>query len=301
MVKFIRYLADQMSKINNRIPINSMSDNPGQGISIDKMTIKRSDFTTEVQYQEAKRSHRDQGHTFHIVEQGTVVIEIDFQIYHVTAPAVVYMHPDQVHRILEFGDLTVCSIAIKDEALNPEYLDCLKDIVPAKPLTLTEESNTTVSAIFSLCLNFSTQKNNKLYYALLKDSCNTLVAFLTSQFLYQTKTVTHPSRFEIVSKSFKKLLEKDYRTSKRPGEYAQRLNISTAYLNECIKHTTGFSVSHFIHDRVILEAKRLLYHTNKSVKEIAFELGYEDYPYFSKLFTKVAGMSAITFRNKNHD
>ena len=48
-------------------------------------------------------------------------------------------------------------------------------------------------------------------------------------------------------------------------------------------------------------AKRLLYHTDKSVKEIAFELGYDDYPYFSRLFTKSTGMSALTFRNKRHD
>ena len=278
-----------------------MADNLRQGISIDTMTIKKSDFTTEVQYEEAKRSHRDEGHAFHIVEQGTVVIEIDFQIYHLTAPAVVYMHPNQVHRILDFEDITVSSMAIRNEDLNPDYLDFLEDIVPAKPLILTEESHTTVSTIFSLCQNFSTQKNNRLHYPLLKDSCNTLVAFLTSQFLCQTKTETHPSRFEIVSKSFKKLLEKDYRTSKRPSEYAHRLNISTAYLNECIKQATGLSVSHSIHDRIILEAKRLLYHTDKPVKEIAFDLGYEDYPYFSKLFTKVAGMSAMTFRNKNHD
>lgn len=278
-----------------------MAENLGHGISIDRMTIKRSDFKTKEQYEEAKRPHRDEGHTFHIVEQGTVVIEIDFQIYNITAPAVVYMHPNQVHRILDFGEITVSSMAIKNEDLNPVYLGFLEDIAPAKPLSLTEESHLTVSTIFLLCLKFSTQKNNRLHYPLLKDSCNTLVAFLTSQFLYQTKPATHPSRFDTVSKSFKKLLEKDYRTSKRPSEYAHQLNISTAYLNECIKHTTGFSVSHAIHDRIILEAKRLLYHTNRSVKEIAFELGYEDYPYFSKLFIKVAGMTAMTFRNKNHD
>jgi len=290
-----------MSKIKKAIPINAMTDNPGQGISIDRMTIKRADFTTEVQYGEAKQSHRDEGHTFHIVEEGTVLIEIDFQTYHVTAPAVVYMHPNQVHRILEFENITVSSVAIKSEDLNPDYLELLEDLVPSKPLVLTEQTSSTVSQIFLLSLDFSFQKDNRLHYALLKDSCNTLVAFLISQFLGQVKTATQPSRFETVAKSFKKILEKNYRTIKRPSEYAEQLNISTAYLNECIKHTTGFSVSQHIHDRIILEAKRLLYHTDKSVKEIAFDLGYEDYPYFSKLFTKVAGMSALTFRNKNHD
>ena len=88
---------------------------------------------------------------------------------------------------------------------------------------------------------------------------------------------------------------------KSPAEYAKTLNISSAYLNECVKSTTGNSVSYYIQQRIILEAKRLLYHSGKSVKEIAVELGYDDYPYFSRLFSKVTGMTALAFRNKNHD
>jgi AraC family transcriptional activator of pobA len=52
---------------------------------------------------------------------------------------------------------------------------------------------------------------------------------------------------------------------------------------------------------VILEAKRLLYYSDKSVKEIAAALGFDDYPYFSRLFTKVTGMTALVFRNKHRD
>ncbi|HEY1053960.1 MAG TPA: helix-turn-helix domain-containing protein, partial [Emticicia sp.] len=97
------------------------------------------------------------------------------------------------------------------------------------------------------------------------------------------------------------LLERNYSQLKRPADYAQQLNISTPYLNECIKETTGHSVSYHIQQRIILEAKRLLYHSDKSVKEIAADLGFDDYPYFSRLFTKATGMSALAFRNKNLD
>ncbi|MEZ0453718.1 helix-turn-helix domain-containing protein [Sphingobacterium thalpophilum] len=68
-----------------------------------------------------------------------------------------------------------------------------------------------------------------------------------------------------------------------------------------MKDVTGQTVSQHIQDRVILEAKRLLYHSDKSVKEIAFELGYDDYPYFSRLFAKNTGISALAFRNKRYD
>jgi AraC-like DNA-binding protein/mannose-6-phosphate isomerase-like protein (cupin superfamily) len=286
---------------NKNIPVNSMADNFSQGISVDKISIKKSDFKTAQQYEEATQSHRDEGHTFHIVEKGTVLIEIDFKKYKIIAPSVVYMHPNQVHRILDFKNITVYSLAIKNENLNPEYIKYLEKIAPAKPLLLTKEANSIVAATFSLCLKFSVQKNNKLYQPLLKDSCNTLVAFLTSQFLNQNNSASNFSRSEIVAKSFKQLLETNYRTFKRPGEYAKKLNISTPYLNECVKNTTGYSVSQHIQDRIILEAKRLLYHTEKLVKEIAFELGYVDYPYFTRLFSKATGMSALSFRNKNYD
>ncbi len=290
-----------MPKKNKNIPINSMADNFSQGISIDKISIKRSDLKTTQHYEEAKQPHRDEGHTFHIVEKGTVLIEIDFQKYKIIAPCVVYMHPNQVHRILDFKNITVWTLAITNENLNPIYLNLLENIAPAKPLPLTMKINSIVSDNFTLSLNFSKQKNNKLYHSLLKDSCNTLVAFLTSQFLNQNKSEGNLSRFEIVSKSFKEILEKNYSTFKRPNEYAKKLNISTSYLNECINNTTGYSASQHIQDRIILEAKRLLYHSDKSVKEIAFELGYSDYPYFTRLFAKSTGMSALSFRSKNHD
>lgn len=281
-----------MRKNNQHIPLNIMTENSGQGISIDKISLEKPEFT---------HSHRDDGHTFHIIKKGIIQIEIDFQKYEITAPAVVYMHPYQVHRILDFENITVCSLSVRDENLNPDYLKLLEEFTPVQPLQLNNEINSTLSHIFDLCFNFSIQKDNKLYYPLLKDSCNTLVAFLISQFLDQNNPEFNFSRFEIVAKSFKQLLEKNYSTLKSPRGYADQLNISTSYLNECVKNTTGSSVSQHIQNRVILEAKRMLYHSDKSIKEISFELGYDDYSYFSRIFTKTTGMSALAFRNKNRE
>lgn len=60
--------------------------------------------------------------------------------------------------------------------------------------------------------------------------------------------------------------------------YAGMLNISVPYLNECVKVITGSSVSHYIRNRIVLEAKRLIYHSDKSIKEIASELdGIKDF------------------------
>lgn len=290
-----------MPKKNQRIPVNIMDDNSNRGISIDRISMTLSDFKSAQQYEQAAQSHRDEGHTFHVINEGDIIIEIDFQQYSITAPSVVYMHPDQVHRILDFKNITVSSLSIRNENLNSEYIKLLEEIAPAKPLDLTQQASAIICDTFSLCLGFSAQEQNRLYFPLLRDSCNSLVALLLSQFLNQSRKEGTLSRSEIMTYSFKQLLQTNFRTCKRPSDYAGRLNISTPYLNECVNNVTGCSVSVHIRDRIVLEAKRLLYHTDKSVKEIAFDLGYEDYPYFSRLFTKATGMSALAFRNKNRE
>ncbi|MDO7743140.1 MAG: helix-turn-helix domain-containing protein, partial [Pedobacter sp.] len=150
-------------------------------------------------------------------------------------------------------------------------------------------------------LKLSIRKSDRLYHSLLKDSCNTLVSMTISQYLEQTKPADNLSRFETIAKAFREILEQNFSKLKGPAEYAEKLNISAPYLNECIKNATGHPVSYHIQQRIILEAKRLLYHSGISVKEIANQLGYDDYPYFSRLFTKITGMSALAFRNRNRE
>lgn len=285
-----------MRKKTTVIPVNRYGDEYDFGITVEK--VSAADLLT---FQEGKQAHRDDCHLFFFLEKGTVSIEIDFEEYSIESPSVIYMHPNQVHLILAFKDVTARSCAIMNENLNPEYLRLLEGIAPAKPLALTKETFTLISESVSLCIKFSERKHGMLHQSLLKDSCNALVGLVISQYLEQSKSVNKLSRFETITKAFNELLEPNYSTVKRPKVYAEKLNISTSYLNECVKKKTGHSVSYHIQQRVILEAKRLLYHSDKSVKEIAAELGFYDYPYFSRLFTKVVGMNALAFRNKNHE
>ena len=285
-----------MRKKAKSIPVNRFDGEYNSGISIEKIVL--NDLPN---FEGDEQSERHDRHTFHLLEKGAITIEIDFQTYEIQSSSVIYMHPNQVHRIVAFDNVIVSTWAITNENLNPDYLKLLEDIVPAKPLVLGEETFSIISEAVSLCQKFSSRKTDKLNHSILKDSCNALVALVLSHYLEHTKSTDKLSRFDLVTKAFRELLERNYTTAKRPTEYAQKLNLSTPYLNECVKNTTGYSVSHHIQQRVILEAKRLLYHSDKSVKEIAAELGYDDYPYFSRLFTKVTGITALTFRTKNRD
>ena len=288
-----------MRKQKQPIPVNNMIDARDPGITIERLCMKDLRSLMAETFEVDKAVHRHDGHSFFLLETGRVNLEIDFESYTIYGPSIIYVHPDQVHSTTASDDVIIVSWALSNDNINPEYLKLLADITPAIPLALDNETFAIFSEVVNFCLKLFEQKSNKLYHSLLKDSCSTLVALVISQYLKLAKPADKLSRFEILTKAFRELLEQNYTTTKRPADYAEKLNISIPYLNECIKNATGFSVSHHIQQRVILEAKRLLSHSNQSVKEIAAALGYDDYPYFSRLFTKIVGISALAFRNKN--
>lgn len=285
-----------MQKKSNHIPVNILPSGTREGI-----VIARTSHNGLPSVKEVERPHRDNGYVFILQEKGITHIEIDFQKHHIEAPSVIYIHPDQIHRVIGFENATTTSWIITSENLQQENLKLLTDLTPVNALALTPETHSVIFEAASLCIQFSERKQEKLFDFILKQSCNTLIALVLSQYLGLSKNTDHFSRFEVITKLFKSTLEHNFTTVKSPTEYAEHLNISTPYLNECVKSTTGQSVTYHIQQRIILEAKRLLYHSNKSIKEIAGELGYHDYSYFIRLFVKVTKMTPVTFRTKNFD
>jgi AraC family transcriptional activator of pobA len=285
-----------MQKKSKSIPVTNLAAAFSTGVFISK--IYATDSST---FKEVGKSHRDDWHLFLLQEKGTTAIEIDFQKHLIEPASVVYIHPNQVHRVIAFENATFTSWFISSENLKPEYLKLLEDISPVKALPLNHETFSIISETASLCIKHYERRHERLYISLLQDSCNALVALVASQFLARPKLADKSSRSEVNTKAFRSALERDFAIIKSPAEYAKNLNISTPYLNECVKNTTGYSVSYHIQQRSILEAKRLLYHSDQSVKEIASELGYDDSSYFTRLFAKITGMSPLAFRNKNLD
>ena len=79
-------------------------------------------------------------------------------------------------------------------------------------------------------------------------------------------------------------------------QYAQHLNVHINYLNRAVKEVTGRSTTTHITERILTEAKALLQHTDWSISEIAYALGF-DYPtYFNNFFKKVTGTNPTAFR-----
>jgi AraC-like DNA-binding protein len=78
------------------------------------------------------------------------------------------------------------------------------------------------------------------------------------------------------------------------GDVAEELGINTNGLYQLVKHYSGLSPKEFIINRLILEARRRL-HYRETIKELAFDLGFNDPEYFSRLFKKVTGKPVSTF------
>lgn len=108
---------------------------------------------------------------------------------------------------------------------------------------------------------------------------------------------TSPGKMPPIAEKLTSAIELHFKTLHTPADYSDLLHLSTKTLNKASKDHFNKTLTDLIAERLIIEAKRELYLTSKSVKEIAFELGYEDEFYFSRYFRKKVGVSPQIFRN----
>jgi AraC family transcriptional activator of pobA len=107
-----------------------------------------------------------------------------------------------------------------------------------------------------------------------------------------------------ITKLFTSLLEKQFPVDspqfalklKKASDYADRLSVHVNHLNAAVQEVTGKSTTTHINEKIVMEAKSLLAHTDWSVAEIAFSLGFEYASYFNNFFKKHAGVTPMTLR-----
>ncbi|WP_242917332.1 AraC family transcriptional regulator [Pontibacter liquoris] len=95
---------------------------------------------------------------------------------------------------------------------------------------------------------------------------------------------------------FVNLIDDNYTKGLTVAEYAQLLHISSRTLSDLTNHTLGKTPSQMIQERLILEAQRLLLHSNLNVNQIGYRLGFDDPSYFVKYFKKHTKLSPSDFR-----
>lgn len=96
--------------------------------------------------------------------------------------------------------------------------------------------------------------------------------------------------------TFTALVETHHATRHQVAEYAALLHLSPGYLNERVRQLSGQPALAHIRARLVLEAKRQLFHTTRSVAEISFALGFDDPSYFGRFFRRATGQSPASYR-----
>lgn len=126
------------------------------------------------------------------------------------------------------------------------------------------------------------------------------VGDILTHYLTEHPEVDSPihNRAEEYFRQFTELLGEHYKHERSVGFYARQLCITPKYLTTLIKRISGKSVSKWIDNYVILEAKTLLKYSNMSVQEIAYYLNFPNQSFFGSYFKRNAGMSPSQYKAK---
>lgn len=247
--------------------------------------------------------HRHDHYCCFLVESGRLEFSIDFQCLHIAAPSLLVSCPGQVHGFVSAGELKGWGLVFDARFVDENARHRMEQSFHrAALLALDTEAAAWFGHLLPL-MHATLQAPGTDVFR------HRLVQTLLNAFFYKAAAIFRlqederireysPRNLEIV-KIFHRLVKKHFTSLRKPSDYAARMNITVGHLNDTVKSVTGFPSTHFIRREIFGEARRLLLYTDKSVKEVAFRLGYEDDKYFIRLFGQTTGTSPARFRKLN--
>ena len=255
---------------------------------------------------QADQAHRHDYYTLLLVEQARGEHIIDYNSYAFHDSEVHFVGPGQVHqvvltqkpigRVLTFTKLFLIENNIPTSFIS--NINLFRAFGDAPPLSLDPKTSSKLWQIISDMDSCSVQYlhyQQRALGALLQlflIYCNNAASLDQDQIQEKSASIC-------ILRDFKALVEKKYTHYHKVNQYASELNISAKHLSQMVKDITGKAAKDHIIDRLILEGKRLLIHTVLSIKEIAYELGFEEPLYFSSFFKKHVGTSPQQFKQKS--
>jgi len=160
-------------------------------------------------------------------------------------------------------------------------------------LFIEEETSKSLNVILNLIQDEHEEKMDNLL--LLR---TLLKAFLLKLMSNSKQQLISPDLNEKRVYHFLLLLENHYLTEKKVEFYAEKLSLSAKRLNQILKQKVGLTINQILQERLLIEAKHLLFIGKKNIKEISFSLGFQDSSYFSRFFKKMTKLSPEEFRIK---
>ncbi len=242
--------------------------------------------------------HRHNGYSIDILIKGSIRQSIDFKRYDMTAPALMLMEPNQVHQHEMSEDAELINIYFTNDFLVPEMLgvvSCWRCVFSSGMVPLNEEQLEEVLSYADLIRKeYNSDKLRK----------EAIIRNLLNAFVIACGRISEPSGNWMSAESsqynmarqFKILVDQHFHEKAQVSDYAEMLYVSPGHLNDTVKALLGRNAKFIIDEKRIMEAKRLLYWGEHSVKQIAAQLNFEDDAYFNRFFKKHSGFTPASFQ-----
>ncbi|WP_053992845.1 AraC family transcriptional regulator [Mangrovimonas sp. TPBH4] len=224
---------------------------------------------------------------------------IDFNSKTIEAPFVSFITKGKVHRIIPKainGKCDIWGIRFKSEFI-PESTFQLYSLYHNQA-NLKLKSDYCFQRLTSLCeMIYDESQQNTPNYGIIRQLLSVLFTMVEVERKKETPTDASLEKTQNTTfKNFLSILDDNYHRPVGVEFYAEKLFMSSRNLNIICQNILEQSVSELIETRKLIEAKNLLVSTDKSISEIAYDLGYNENSYFSNVFKKKSGQSPSEFR-----
>lgn len=165
-------------------------------------------------------------------------------------------------------------------------------------ISLDKEGRQKIKLLLDVFLDEFAEADDNLKTEMLRIILKRLIVTLTRWYKSQ-HTLGDIDNTEIdIIRRFNLQVEKNFRKFHQVQDYADLIHKSPKTISNLFSKYSDRSPLQTIHDRILLESKRLLLYTDKSTKEIAYETGFQDIPNFSRFFKKYTQLAPSKYRKE---
>lgn len=257
----------------------------------------------EMECREMGLPHRHNGYSIDILLKGAIRQSIDFKQYKVTAPAIMLMEPDQVHQHDMDADVEMINIFFSPDFLVPEMqgvVSCWRCVFNSGLIPLNEEQLEELMGYAGLLLK-EYQGDKLRKEAVIRNLLNALVIACGRISEPSTAWLNAENSQYNMARQFKVLVDQHFHEKSQVSDYAEMLFVTPGHLNDTVKSLLGKNAKYVIDEKRTMEAKRLLYWGEHSVKQIAARLNFEDDAYFNRFFKKHTGQTPAAFQKATRE
>lgn len=239
-------------------------------------------------------------HQFQLLTQGSALATLDGESIQMTAPFALMVAPGVVHSFVYDRHSVGHQLTVPTPLLHTALgvATGLESRLRDSIRVTAQDSGSDLSecdALFAVLANEFGQNRAGRGEALA--SYATLVALWYLRHADVTKVGVHRQALkDTLIQRYRSLLEQHFREQRPVHFYAAALGITADHLSRTCRAITGDGALDLMHDRVVLEARRLLAYTPGTIVDIALALGFYDPGHFSRFFAKIAGQSPSEYR-----